>query len=265
MTWLSKLFAAQKPLIGMLHVPPLPGSPCYGGNWPAVQDHVLRDAEALVSGGLHGLMLENYGDAPFFPGRVPAHVVASLTALAAGVRAQFDVPLGINVLRNDGQSALAVAQAVGAHFIRVNILCGARLTDQGVIQGIAHELLRDRRQLGAETIRILADVNVKHSAPLAARPIAEEIDDLLHRGGADGVIISGSATGKAADLAEVQRVHEAIAGRAPLIIGSGICAENLAAFLPHADAFIIGSSLKHEGRLENPIDVWRVEAVSRCV
>src|SRR3954451_6219557 len=139
----------RKIVIGMLHVPALPGAPMYRGELGAIRDAMLRDAEALASGGVHGLMIENFGDVPFYPDRVPAHVVAHLTALALEVRRNHpQLPLGINVLRNDGRSALAVAHASGANYIRVNVLCGARVTDQGVIQGIAHELLRDRAMLG---------------------------------------------------------------------------------------------------------------------
>src|SRR5947199_7450596 len=120
-------------------------------------------------------MIETFGDVPFYPGQVPACVVAPMTAFAAEVRrAAPQLPLGINVLRNDGQSALAIAHAIGASFIRVNVLCGARVTDQGLIQGIAHDLLRDRALLGATDVKIFADVDVKHSAALAQRPLADE-------------------------------------------------------------------------------------------
>ena len=158
----------RTPVIGMLHLPPLPGSPRYGGDMEAITRHVLADADALASGGVQGLMLENFGDVPFYPGRVPAYVVTHMTAIACQVRRRFALPLGINVLRNDGQSALAVAHASGAQFIRVNVLCSARVADQGVIGAISHDLLRDRAMLGAD-VKILADVDVKHSAPLAAR------------------------------------------------------------------------------------------------
>src|SRR3954466_9139642 len=156
MSLLAQWSSVRKPVIGMLHLPPLPGSPRYarapGGD--AIRELVLRDAEALAGGGVHGLMLENFGDVPFYPGRVPAHTVAAMTAIAAEVRRQFpELPLGINVLRNDGQSALAIATAVGAQYVRVNILCGARLADQGILQGIAHELLRERAMLRAEHVR----------------------------------------------------------------------------------------------------------------
>src|SRR4029453_4879166 len=129
---------------GMLHLPALPGSPLYGGSLSAIREAMLRDAQLLAAGGVHGLMMENFGDVPFFPGRVPAHVVAHMTAIAADVRARVELPLGINVLRNDGLSALAVAHACGAQFIRVNVLCGVRVADQGLLHGIAHELLRER-------------------------------------------------------------------------------------------------------------------------
>src|SRR5262249_57030804 len=142
------------------------------------------------------LLIENFGDVPFYPGRVPAHVVAQMSVLAADVRrAQPALPLGINVLRNDGRSALAVAHAVGASFIRVNVLCGARVTDQGLIQGIAHELLRARAAWQATGIKIFADVDVKHSAALAAVALPDEVRDTIERGLADAVIGSGGGAG----------------------------------------------------------------------
>src|SRR5438045_3005140 len=164
----------------MLHLPALPGSPQYRGELSKIRETLVRDAAALAEGGVHGLMMENFGDVPFYPKRVPAYVVAHMTALAAEVRrANPRLPLGINVLRNDGRGALAVAQAVGATFIRVNVLCGARVADQGLIQGIAHDLLRERALLHAQNVKIFADVDVKHSAPLAARPLNDEVDDLI--------------------------------------------------------------------------------------
>jgi membrane complex biogenesis BtpA family protein len=139
---------SRKVVIGMIHLLPLPGSPRYVADVKAAREAALRDAGALRDGGVHGLMIENFGDVPFYPARVPAYVVAHMTAIAAEVRSRVALPLGINVLRNDGLSALAVAQACGAEFIRVNVLCGARVADQGILQGIAHDLLRERSLLG---------------------------------------------------------------------------------------------------------------------
>lgn len=258
------LFRVPKPIIGMLHAPALPGAPGYEGSFEAVRSAVLRDAEALVAGGVHGLLLENFGDAPFYPGRVPAPVVACMTALAVQLRERFDVPLGINVLRNDGRSALAVAVAAGAQFIRVNVLCGARVTDQGIIQAIAHHLLRDRALLHADAIKILADVDVKHSAPLGPRPLEEEARETLERGGADGLIVSGAATGQPTDVATVSQVKRVI-GQAPVLVGSGVTPETIAHFLPYADGFIVGTSIKRDGLTTNPVDPARVSTLVRAV
>lgn len=251
---------AGKVVIGMLHAPPLPGSPRYGGNLAAVTAAVLRDADALTAGGVHGLMLENFGDVPFYPGRVPAHVVAHLTTLACEVRRRFPLPLGINVLRNDGRGALAVAHAAGAQFVRVNVLCGARVADQGVLEGIAHDLLRDRALLGAGAVKIFADVDVKHSAPLAPRALSDEVDDTLRRGLADALIVSGTGTGKAT-APDAVRAAKAAAGDAPVFVGSGVTADTLAAHLPHADGFIIGTAFKPGGDPAEPVDAGRVRAV----
>ena len=261
---LSEWSTVPKPVVGMLHVPALPGAPRHAGDVAEIQASVLRDADALASGGVHGLMLENYGDVPFFPARVPTHVVAHMTALAVDVRGRFpQLPLGINVLRNDGRSALAVAHAAGAQFIRVNVLCGARVTDQGLIQGIAHDLLRDRALLGAmESVRIFADVDVKHSAPLAQRPLEVEVSDTLHRGLADALIVSGSGTGQATDPGHVAAARAAAGGAAPVFVGSGVGA--VADYLPHADGFIIGSAFKRGGDASQPVEVARVhELMSR--
>lgn len=249
----------SRPVIGMLHLPPLPGSPRFVGSLEEFRSAIVRDAAALVEGGVHGLMIENFGDVPFYPGRVPAHVVATMTALAMEVRRKFDVPLGVNVLRNDGQSALAVAHAVDAQFIRVNVLCGARVADQGLIQGIAHDLLRERALLGATGIKILADVDVKHSAPLAERALADEVEDTVERGLADAVIVSGTGTGKATDPAHVAAVKAAARG-ASVFVGSGVSAETIEQYLPHADGFIVGTAFKNDRDPKNPVDVRRVKA-----
>ena len=245
------------PVIGMLHAPALPGSPEYNGDFSSIRHAVLRDAEALVAGGVDGLMLENFGDSPFYPERVPAITVAAMTSLGSDLRWRFDVPLGINVLRNDGRSALAVAVACGAEFIRVNILCGARVADQGLLQGIAHDLVRERSNLRAQSIQIWADVDVKHSAALAGRPLADEVTDLIERGKADAIVVSGSATGQPIDLATLRAV-KAAAATTPVMIGSGVTAETIRQMVPFANGAIVGSSLKQDGKARNPVEIGRV-------
>lgn len=253
------------PVIGMIHLPPLPGSFRWAGEMDDVRSWVLRDAEALVGGGVDALMIENYGDTPFFPDRVPAVTVAAMTALACEIRSRFEVPIGINTLRNDGRSALSIAVASEASFIRVNVLCGARVTDQGLIQGIAHDLLRERHSLKADGIRILADVDVKHSAALAERPLEVEVSDVIDRGHADAIIVSGTATGRATDP-QILDAAKAVAKATPVLVGSGVTAESVSEMIAHgADGLIVGSSLKFEGRVDNPVDLVRVRSLIAAV
>ena len=259
MGFLEGVRAAKRPVvIGMLHVPALPGSPQRGGTLEETRQIVLADARRLVEAGVDGLMLENFGDVPFYPGRVGAETVASLTMLAVLVRGSHpNVPLGINVLRNDGLSAVAIAHAVGAAFVRINVLCGARVTDQGVIEGQAHDVLRLRRHLGAEHVHIFADVDVKHSAPLGGgRSIEVEVDDLVHRALADALIVSGTGTGKATDPRKVAVVKAAAGKGVPVFVGSGVTEENLGDLGAYADGFIVGTSVKEAGVM-SPVDTGK--------
>ncbi len=218
----------------------------------------VADANSLVNAGVDGLILENFGDVPFYPGRVPPHTIAFLTRLATEVRSRFDVPLGINVLRNDGAAALAVAAAAGAEFIRVNVYTGARLADQGILEGEAHEIARYRKSIAPE-VRIWADVAVKHSAALGERDLADEVEDTVERGLADAIIVSGAATGKPTSLHDVQAAKVA-AGDAPVYIGSGATVSNVRDLLAIAAGVIIGSALKHGGVVSAPVDAARVRA-----
>ncbi len=249
----------ERPVIGMVHLLPLPGAPQFAGSLEAVRDRALADAQNLAEGGVHGLMLENFGDVPFYPASVPPHVVACVTAIACELRNRVNLPLGINVLRNDGRAALGVAIASGAQFIRVNVLCGSRVADQGLIHGIAHDLLRDRMTLGSK-VKILADVDVKHSASLAPRALSDEVSDTLHRGLADALIVSGTGTGRPTNPEHLKAVKQA-AGRAPVFIGSGVTAENVAAYLPDAEGFIVGTAFKPNHDPSQPVDVARVRAL----
>lgn len=256
----TRIFERGQPIIGMLHAPALPGAPAFAGDREGTRRRVLADAAALAEAGVEGLMLENFGDAPFYTSTAPRETVAHLTALAAAVRNAVDLPLGINVLRNDGRAALAIADAVGAAFIRVNVLTGARVTDQGIIEGIAADLLRDRARLDADRIAILADVNVKHSAALAEAPLEQEVADLVHRGGADALIVTGSGTGQTTPTEELRAVKAAAAGW-PVLIGSGVDAGSIGGLAKHADGFIVGTSLKVDGVASHAVDAERARAL----
>lgn len=252
------------PVIGMLHAPPLPGSPGFAGSFEAILARVLDDAEVLVAGGVDGLMLENFGDVPFAPARVSAVTVSSMTRIAVEISRRVDVPLGINVLRNDAESALAIAVVTGARFVRVNVLSSIRVSDQGLLPGVAYDLLRLRKALDAQDIRILADVDVKHSAALARRPLAEETEELVLRSGADAVIVSGAATGKPVSLTDLPEVVAAAVGRS-VFVGSGVSPATLERLLPFCHGFIVGSSLKRDGQAANPVDPRRVRELMSLI
>ena len=256
------LISSEFPVVvGMLHAPALPGSPRSSNTLAEVRACILRDAEAWVSAGVRFLMLENFGDSPFFPRTVPATTVAHMAVLARDITTRFpEVVLGINVLRNDGCSALAVAHASEGQFIRVNVLCGARLTDQGIVEGIAHDLMRLRAGLQADHIAVLADVDVKHSAPLASRPLEAEVSDLIIRGHADALVVSGDGTGLPVETDQLRRVVDAAEG-VPVFVGSGVNANNAAELSRHAAGLIIGTAVKEEGNVMAPVNAERVRRV----
>lgn len=243
-------------VIGMVHLPALPGSPRWSGDIAAVVRAALDDARALAEGGVDVLMVENHGDVPFTAGRVDAATVAGMAVAVAEIRRQVALPVGVNVLKNDVRSALAVAAAAGARFVRVNVHVGAVAADQGIIQSEAHESLRYRRLLGVD-VTILADVQAKHGMPLAPVPIEQEARDCFHRGLADALVVSGTATGEPTPMSDLKRVRDAVP-EAPLLVGSGVTPETVADLLAVADAVIVGTSIKRDGRLLNPVDVGRV-------
>ena len=253
---MNPLFEKRKPIIGMLHLPALPGSPMNKLSRDAIQRHVLKDAQALASGGVDGLILENFGDVPFYPRRVPAHTVAFMTAIAQEVRATLDLPLGVNVLRNDAESALAIAVAADAQFIRVNIHSGVRVTDQGLIEGIAHETLRYRKLLGS-SVKIFADADVKHSSALGTRDLKDEIEELIGRACADAIIVTGRATGKQTAIADLKAAKEA-AGAFPVLAGSGVGLSDVGDVLKIADGLIVGTAFKFDGVTDHAVDIDRV-------
>lgn len=258
------LFPQPCPLIGVVHLAPLPGSPHWEGDLRVVEAAALADARAYLQGGADGLIVENFGDVPFWRGSVPPETVAAMARLATAIVADGPLPVGINVLRNDALAALAVAVASGARFIRVNVLSGSTVTDQGVIEGMAAELLRRRRLLAGDEVRILADVLVKHGSPLAPLSMAAAVADVLERGGADGVIVSGPGTGRPTALEDLEEARATARG-APVLIGSGATPELLRALSPCCDGVIAGTALKLEGMVRHPVDPERVALMKRVL
>ena len=223
----------------------------------AVLERALDDARSIVQGGMDGIIVENFLDAPFYPGSVPADTVGALSVVVREVVLSVAVPVGVNVLRNDAMAGLAIAAATGARFVRVNVHTGVMLGDQGWLHGEAHETVRLRKRLGVEAA-ILADVMVKHATPPPGLELAQAARDASERGLADGLIVSGASTGLPVDAERVRTVKEAVPD-APVWIGSGLSAENVAELLPLADGAIVGSALMLEGRAGQPVEIERVQ------
>jgi membrane complex biogenesis BtpA family protein len=240
------LFGENRPIIGMIHLVPLPGSPGFRGSMDQVLERALEDAEILVGGGLNGLLVENYGDTPFFPGRVPPETVAAMAVAVREVVGATGLPVGVNVLRNDAEAALAVAAAGGGSFIRVNVHVGSMFTDQGLLSGQAFQTLRKRKALGLP-LPILADVFVKHSTPPPGLSLESAARDCYLRGMADALILTGSETGRCIDSNCISRVREVLPAPAKIWVGSGATEANVSALLSSADGLIVGSALQKGG------------------
>jgi len=247
----------KHPIIGTIHLKALPGSPAYANDLVDTIDSALQDAEVYEKGGCDALIVENFFDAPFFKDQVGPETIAAMTRIATLVRQTTKLPIGINVLRNDAISAMAIAAACDCQFIRVNVLAWAMLTDQGVIEGKSAQLLRFRAQLQAKVL-VLADCLVKHAVPLSPQSMEFVAMDTWERGGADALIISGVGTGKATDEGDVQQARKG-APDAPLLIGSGVNEQNVASLLQVADGAIVGTSFKIDGKIDNPVELARVQ------
>lgn len=258
------LFGREKVVIGVVHCPALPGSPGHrGGPIENIYDRALADAETYISGGVHGLIIENHGDIPFLkPADIGPETAAHLAVITDRIRRAVGVPLGINVLANAAIPAIAVARAGGAVFVRVNQWANAYVANEGIIEGEAAKALRYRAALRADEIKIFADSHVKHGshAIVADRSIAELTRDVafFH---ADAVIATGQRTGDSATMEEIGTVRGAT--DLPVLAGSGVTKDNVATILAQVDGVIVASSLKHDGVWWNPVDAGRVRAFMR--
>lgn len=225
----------------------------------AVLETAVSDAMALQVAGFPALLVENFGDAPFPADRVEPETVAAMTRAIGAVMAASGLPIGVNVLRNDAMTALGIAAATGARFIRVNVLTGVMYTDQGPIVGRAPELLR-RRGVLAPDVEIWADVMVKHATPPPGLEPGQAALDTVERGLADAVIVSGSGTGAEPNLEVARAVRSAVPKGTRVVIGSGANVGNLARLIEIADSVIVGSGLKVDNDANNRVDLVKAAA-----
>ena len=253
------LFGVDRALIGVVHLQALPGTPASRLDVAAITSFAVEEAKAYESAGFHGVMIENTHDRPYLKSAVGPEITAAMAVVSAAVRNAVALPLGIQVLAGANTTAMAVAHAAGANFVRVEGYAFAHVADEGLIEASAGSLLRYRRTIGAEHIRVFADIKKKHSA----HAITADIDIVETAKAAeffavDGVIVSGVATGQPADAAEVNSVGAAV--NVPTLVGSGITAENIQDY-DGANGFIVGSSIKEDGLWSNPIDMDRARAL----
>jgi membrane complex biogenesis BtpA family protein len=254
----KKMFGSEKPIIGMIHLKPLPGSPLYDGSGLSnTIECALEDAEMLLNGGVNGLEVENYGDASYFPDTAPPDTIASLSIVAHEIRKGYpETILGICLL-SDPMASIAIAHSVKAQFIRATFFTEASVDVSGLVLRRPHEILRYRKFLDP-SIKIFADVHIKHAAPLAYRPIEESAYDAAYFL-ADAVIVSGKHTGFPTNVEDVKKVKTVLPDE-PVLIGSGTRLENVEELLSYADGAIVGTSFKVDGVSVNPVDVQRTKA-----
>jgi uncharacterized protein len=251
-------FAKRPALIGMVHLLALPGTPGYQGSLQAIVDTAIRDAATLKQAGFDALLIENMHDLPYLNREVGPEIISTMSVVSYLIRLAFDLPTGVQVLAGANMEALAIAQASGLDFIRAEGFVFGHVADEGWMDAQAGQLLRYRKQIEATGVCILTDIKKKHSAHAATADV-----DLVATAHAaeffrsDGLIVTGAATGKAADLSELRALQGAT--QLPIIIGSGIDADNVSAYAPFCDAMIVGSSIKVDGRWELPVDYARAE------
>jgi len=239
-------------LVGMVHLGPLPGSPRFDGDFASTIAAAVLDAERIAEAGFDGIMIENFGDAPFYASDAPKVTIAALTTAVNAVYDAARIAIGVNVLRNDGIGALSVAAATPASFVRINVLSGTMYTDQGPIVGQAADIARLRSQICPD-VAIMADVFVKHATPPSGLSLIDATNDLVERSGADAVVVSGVGTGSAPDVEEVSVVTGL--SRLPVYLGSGVDHDNVRSMLALADGAIVGTAIKVDGVATNPVDL----------
>lgn len=263
---LKEIFNTTKPIIGMIHLKPLPGSPHYDGqSLDKVIDFALKEVEAYLEGGVDGLIIENAWDLPFLkPEKIGFETVAAMSYITKPIIEKSDLPVGINILANGVIPSLAVAKATGADFVRVNQWVNAYVANEGFVEGKAGEALRYRSNIKGDDIKIFADVHVKHGSHsiVADRSIEEQTRDAIWFN-ADVLIATGERTGDETEITEINKIKNN--SDLPVITGSGLTADNVEKILSNAHGSIVGSWLKEDGCWWKPVDVNRVKKLMNKV
>jgi uncharacterized protein len=261
---LEKIFGTRKPIIGMVHLEPLPGSPRHQGmTIREICDHALEEAHILKNGGINGAIVENFGDYMFLK-KVGPEVVSAITYVGAAIAREIpELTLGICVLQTDAIAGMAIAHTIGAKFIRVPYYTETYVVDAGMMDSCAGEVLRYRKYLNAN-VKIFADVHIKHGYPLSQRPIGESARDTEHRGLADAILVTGIATGAETNPLDVIEVKKSVE-RTPVIVASGVDEVNFLSYKDYADGVILGTRIKKDNNTEAPTDPEKVKRFMQVV
>jgi len=254
--WTEDLFATPKPVIAMVHVPALPGTPRYDelGGVDAIVEHVRSDVRLLVEGGVDAVMFCNEDDRPYML-KAGIEQIAVMTRVVTEL-APVEIPYGVDILW-DPMAAIAIGHATGASFIR-EVFTGTYESDMGLWSPNAGAVLRLRRQIGAENIRLFFNVEPEFCSTLGTRSLALRAHSAVVSSLADAILVSGPMAGMEPDLSKLQEVKDATA-ETPVFLNTGAKPENISRYLSVVDGVIVGSSLKEDGYTWNNVDPERVE------
>ena len=256
----KKIFGIIKPVVGMIHVDALPGTPKYKGDVESIINSAMKEATIYKNSGIDAIAIENMHDIPYLKRNVGPEIISLMSIIGREVKKVSQLPCGIQILAGANKETLAAAHSAGMDFIRAEGFVFAHVADEGIMESDAGELLRYKKQIGAENILIFTDIKKKHSS----HSITSDVDIIGTAKAAefflsDGVILTGKSTGKETDIDELKKVRDAV--DIPVLIGSGLTADNIEKYFPVADAFIIGSYFKHNGDWKNKVDADRVIAL----
>lgn len=261
---MKSLFSRSKSIIGVIHVGALPGTPRASQTVSELISSARSEAKLYREGGVDGVMIENMHDVPYLRGEVGPEIVAAMTVIATEVKAECGLPVGVQLLAGANIEAMAVAHAAELDFIRAEGYAYAHVADEGLIQASAAKLLRYRKMIGATRVQVWADVKKKHAAHAITADVSlGDTAETVEFMGADCVIVTGSATGKAPAIADVQEAKSHCG--LPVFLGSGITVNNVAEFYNEADGFIIGSAFKVDGLWSNTVDPGRVTSFMQTI
>lgn len=261
---MKSLFTRSKPIVGVIHIGALPGTPRSSQTVSELITSARNEARLYRDSGVDGIIVENMHDVPYLRGEVGPEIVAAMTVIATEVKAECGLPLGVQILAGANIEAMAVAHAADLDFIRAEAYAYAHVADEGLIQASAASLLRFRKLIGATRVQVWADVKKKHAAHAITADVSlGETAETVEFMGADCVIVTGSATGRPPAIADVQEAKTHC--RLPVFLGSGITENNIAEFYDTADGFIIGSAFKIDGFWSNTIDPLRVNSFLKAI